>query len=97
MVEEKERNHMVLACQLEELLNKPSASADATNFKRTIDAKMQSFPFRIYPKKSLTDVIIDEDNHKVVNDSIIEHHRSELSADRAGAVQGRTQVREVTR
>jgi SpoVK/Ycf46/Vps4 family AAA+-type ATPase len=79
VAEERSKKHFVLADQLEGLLKQPTMIPEGTGARKVLmEEKIESFLFRIYPKKSLRDVIIEEDNLKVINDLISEHHRSDL-------------------
>jgi SpoVK/Ycf46/Vps4 family AAA+-type ATPase len=79
VAEERGKKHFVLADQLEELLKQPSPPVDLSSPKRTLlEDKIESFLFRIYPKRSLQDIILQDENLKVINDVVSEHHRSDL-------------------
>lgn len=79
IAEEKSKKHWILADELEKLLQTPNQPFESGNSKKNLlEEKLENFLFRIYPQKSLEDVILDPDNLGLVNDLISEHHRSEL-------------------
>lgn len=76
IAEEKSKNHGVLANQLEELLN---TVPESTRIKKNpIEEKIESFLFRIYPQRSLQDLILDQESIRLIDDLVTEHHRSDL-------------------
>ena len=78
VAEERGKKHLVLANQLEDLLKQPSGNNNSTSKVTLLEEKIESFLFRIYPKRSLQDVILEDQNLKVANDLVTEHHRSDL-------------------
>ena len=80
IAEEKSKQHHVVADQLEEILRNNNSVPDSQlDFRKNpLEEKLESFLFRIYPKRSLEDIILNRDNRNIINELIQEHHRSEL-------------------
>lgn len=79
IAEEKSKQHHVVAKQLTEALNESNRTNTKTTIQsRLLDEKLDNFLYRIYPNKSLDDVIINDSNEKVIQDFIQEHLRSDL-------------------
>ena len=80
IAEEKSKQHHVVAKQLSEALyNSQQATKSKTTIQtRLLDEKLDNFLYRIYPTKSLDDIILDDGNEKVIQDLIQEHLRSDL-------------------
>ncbi|MBP2831267.1 AAA family ATPase [Aquimarina sp. U1-2] len=79
IAEEKSKQHHIVAEQLTDLLIKSKeAKPKNSSNNRLLDEKLDNFLYRIYPQKTLEDVILDYNNSKVIQDLIQEHHRSDL-------------------
>ena len=79
IAEEKSKQHHVLAKQLIGALNESKITNTKTTIQsRLLDEKLDNFLYRIYPNKSLDDVILNDSNEKVIQDFIQEHLRSDL-------------------
>lgn len=80
IAEEKAKQHHVVANQLEDILrsNRNSLSHIAEVKRSPLNDKLENFLFRIYPKKSLEDIVLSRENRTIINELIQEHHRSDL-------------------
>lgn len=82
IAEEKSKQHHVVAQQLIDILKSASAPQFNTfsnkDNNRLLDNKLDNFLYRIYPQKSLDDVVLDLHNSRTIQDLIQEHHRSDL-------------------
>ena len=80
IAEEKSKQHHVVAGQLEEILRNsnpiPENRKDCRN--NPLEEKLESFLFRIYPKRSLDDIVLSIANRNLIHELIQEHHRSDL-------------------
>ena len=79
IAEEKSKQHHVVAQQLLELLqnNNQNQTLNQTN-NRLLDNKLDNFLYRIYPQKTLDDIILNYSSSKIMQDLIQEHHRSDF-------------------
>jgi len=79
IAEEKSKQHHVVAKQLTEALHESESTRTKTSVQsRLLDDKLDNFLYRIYPNKTLDDVILDDSNEKIIQDLIQEHLRSDL-------------------
>lgn len=80
IAEEKGKQHHVLAKQLEDIVKsyRNNLSNNKEYFRSPVDEKLENFLFRIYPKRSLEDIILSTENLSIILDFIKEHHRSDL-------------------
>ncbi|PIQ20282.1 MAG: AAA family ATPase [Cytophagales bacterium CG18_big_fil_WC_8_21_14_2_50_42_9] len=81
IAEEKGKQHHVVAGQLEDILrntNKSFLDTSADSRRSSLEGKVESFLFRIYPNKSLDNVILNSDNRRIIQELVQEHHRSDL-------------------
>lgn len=79
IAEEKSKQHHVVAKQLTETLHESESTKTKTSVQsRLLDDKLDNFLYRIYPNKTLDDVILDDSNEKIIQDLIQEHLRSDL-------------------
>jgi SpoVK/Ycf46/Vps4 family AAA+-type ATPase len=81
IAEEKSKQHHVVANQLENILKAEKFEKNTNriqNPKALLDEKLESFLFRIYPNKSVDDIVLERENRKIIDDLVHEHHRSDL-------------------
>lgn len=81
IAEERGKQHHVVAGQLEDILRASIFSKEKTatqNPKTLLDEKLESFLFRLYPNKSLDDIVLNFENRTILDDFVHEHHRSDL-------------------
>jgi len=81
IAEEKSKQHHVVANQLEDILRSEISEKGrsySNSQKSLMDEKLESFLFRIYPKRGLDDIVLEGDNRKVIDELVNEHHRSDL-------------------
>lgn len=81
IAEEKGKQHLVLANQLQEVLqnSEPSVNENRNSLsKGLLEDKFENFLFRIHPKKSFEDIILNPLDYKIINEVVEEHHRSDL-------------------
>jgi SpoVK/Ycf46/Vps4 family AAA+-type ATPase len=79
IAEERGKQHNVVAGQLEDLLRtEHSFRYDSDSRKSPLEQKLENFLFRIYPKKSIDEIILSRENKNLINEFVQEHHRSEL-------------------
>lgn len=80
VAEEKSKQHHILAQQIEDVIDKSNNTPARPNAmgQSLLDEKFGNFLYRIYPQKSLEDIILDHDNLNVIQDFVQEHHRSDL-------------------
>jgi len=80
IAEEKGKQHHIVASQLEEILkNNRNSSAHSAEYKKSpLDDKLENFLFKIFPKRSLEEIILSRENRTIINELIQEHHRSDL-------------------
>lgn len=78
IAEEKSKQHHVVAGQLEDILNNNSIKRTSDVRKSPMEEKLENFLFRIYPKRSLDDIVLTRENRNILNELISEHHRSDL-------------------
>lgn len=79
IAEEKSKQHHIVAQQLSEILkNKTTSKSNLPVHNRLMEDGLDSFLYRIYPNKTLDDVILSYENNNSIQDLIKEHHRSDL-------------------
>jgi SpoVK/Ycf46/Vps4 family AAA+-type ATPase len=81
IAEERNKQHHIVADQLADILKNQQFSKDQnSNFvpKTLLDEKLESFLFRIYPNKSLDDIVLRRENRLIIDEMVQEHHRSDL-------------------
>ncbi|WP_231491867.1 AAA family ATPase [Pedobacter sp. Leaf170] len=81
IAEERSKQHHVVASQLEDILHANKFEKQNTahkNPKTLLDEKLESFLFRLYPSRSLDEIVLDRENKKIIADLVQEHHRSDL-------------------
>ncbi len=80
IAEEKSKQHHVVANQLEDIIrtNRDVSGRSSEVRKSPMDEKLDNFLFRIYPKRSLDDIVLTRENRNILNEFISEHHRSDL-------------------
>ena len=79
IAEEKSKQHHIVAQQLLDALSKASKpQSNQPIHNRLLEDGLDSFLYRIYPQKTLDDVILNYENQAVIQDLIQEHHRSDL-------------------
>lgn len=80
IAEEKSKQHHVVANQLEDIIksNKDFSNKGSDVRKSPMDDKLENFLFRIYPKRSLDEIVLTRENRNILNELISEHHRSDL-------------------
>jgi SpoVK/Ycf46/Vps4 family AAA+-type ATPase len=80
IAEEKSKQHHVVAGQLEEILKNSNSMPENRQDlrKNPLEEKLESFLFRIYPKRSLDDIVLSLANRNLIHELIQEHHRSDL-------------------
>lgn len=79
IADERNKQHHVLAKQLEEVLHTYNGSTNGTKSLNGLpDEKLESFLLNIIPKKTLDDLVLKNNNLKVVQEFILEHRRSDL-------------------
>ena len=79
IAEEKSKQHHIVAQQLLDALSKASKpQSNQPIHNRLLEDGLDSFLYRIYPQKTLDDVILNYENQAVIQDLNQEHHRSDL-------------------
>ena len=79
IAEEKSKQHHIVAQQLSDILkNKTASKSNLPVHNRLLEDGLDSFLYRIYPNKTLDDVILSYENNNSIQDLIKEHHRSDL-------------------
>lgn len=78
IAEEKSKQHHVVAQQLRELLQNQSNTITPPQNNRLLDNKLDNFLYRIYPQKTLDDIILNYGSSKIMQDLVQEHHRSDF-------------------
>lgn len=81
IAEERNKQHHIVADQLEDILKNQQFSKDQSSKvvpKTLLDEKLESFLFRIYPSKSLDDIVLKRENRGIIDEMVQEHHRSDL-------------------
>lgn len=81
IAEEKGKQHHVVAGQLEEIIsnkNKSFLNNSKGLQRNSLEEKLENFLFRIYPNKTIENVILNLDNKKIIKELVQEHHRSDL-------------------
>lgn len=79
IAEEKSKQHHIVAQQLLDALSKASKpQSNQPIHNRLLEDGLDSFLYRIYPQKTLYDVILNYENQTIIQDLIQEHHRSDL-------------------
>lgn len=76
--EERNKQHKVLAEQLEELLQSAPAERPASNGTFSPDPKLGSLFYEALPKRQLSDMILSKDVMQMCQDIIQEQHRADL-------------------
>ncbi|WP_185218000.1 AAA family ATPase [Sphingobacterium mizutaii] len=81
IAEERNKQHHIVADQLTEVINSQRFSKDRESKfapKNLLNEKLESFLFRIYPNKSIEDLVLKQENRSIIDEVIQEHHRSDL-------------------
>lgn len=81
IAEERNKQHHIVADQLADILKNQQFSKDQSSKvvpKTLLDEKLESFLFRIYPSKSLDDIVLKRENRGIIDEMVQEHHRSDL-------------------
>ncbi|SFB54121.1 AAA family ATPase [Algoriphagus aquimarinus] len=81
IAEERNKQHHIVADQLADILKNQQFSKDQSSKvvpKTLLDEKLESFLFRIYPGKSLDDIVLKRENRGIIDEMVQEHHRSDL-------------------
>jgi SpoVK/Ycf46/Vps4 family AAA+-type ATPase len=76
--EERNKQHRVLADQLEELIQSAPIDRPLNNGILTPDAKLGSLFYEVIPNRQLSDLILPKDVVQVCQDLIQEQHRADL-------------------
>lgn len=76
--EERNKQHKVLAEQLEALLQSAPVDRPISNGTFSPDAKLGSLFYEVLPKRQLSDLILSKDVYQICQDLIQEQHRSDL-------------------
>lgn len=79
IAEEKSKQHHIVAQQLSDILkNQTTSKSNLPVHNRLMEDGLDSFLYRIYPNKTLDDVVLSYENSNSIEDLIKEHHRSDL-------------------
>ncbi len=78
IAEERNIKHTVLADKMEAELNKAIPEQSLSNTKSIIDNRIENFIFEIFPKKTISDLILPDNVVLVCNQIAQEQHRFEL-------------------
>lgn len=84
IAEERHKQHHIVADQLADILKEQKfarnneRNAKSHSPRTLLDEKLESFLFRIYPDKSLDEIVLGRANRVVIDELVNEHHRGDL-------------------
>jgi SpoVK/Ycf46/Vps4 family AAA+-type ATPase len=78
IVEERSKQHRVLADKLEEILRSAPGTKPLNNGTSVIDQRVNNLFYEIIPRCSLDDLILPNEVHQICQEVIQEHHRVDL-------------------
>lgn len=80
IAEEKNKQHNVLANRIEDIIrDKGEDNLAQMNLKKTsLEGQLENFLFRLFPKKSLKDLILSISTRNQIDELVSEHHRRDL-------------------
>jgi len=81
IAEEHNKQHHIIADQLSDILKSQQPSKDINiniHRKSLLDDKLDNLLFRIYPIKSIDDIVLTHENRIIIDELVQEHHRSDL-------------------
>ena len=73
IAEERNKQHHIVADQLADILKNQQFSKDQSSKvvpKTLLDEKLESFLFRIYPSKSLDDIVLKRENRRIIDEMV---------------------------
>lgn len=78
IAEERAKQHLVLADQLENILKNQPIDRNGINSKASLDPRIDHFVHEIIPKKELTDLVLSSEISQICQEFIQEYHRCDL-------------------